>query len=177
MELNFCRRCGAPLTKKNGHVYTCERGHTIFLNPVPTVGVFLFDTSDNLLLSVRAIEPDKGALDAFGGFVDGDETFEQALERELHEELGLTSSDYSKPVYLTSAVNQYRYGGEPITVISNLYYARLKPSAQPKARDDVAEIHKITLNDVRLDMIGGDDIRRGLLVLKELFAPEAKSQV
>jgi NAD+ diphosphatase len=118
MEMNFCRRCGTPLTQTSQASYRCSNGHNIFLNSAPGVGIFLFDNDDNILLSVRAIDPDKGSLDAFGGFVDGNETFEEALEREVEEELGLHSSDYTKPVYLTSMSSTYNYGGEDCPVLS-----------------------------------------------------------
>lgn len=165
--MNFCRRCGAPLTQVSEANYRCTNGHTIFLNPAPGVGLFLFDENGDLLLSIRAIDPDKGALDAFGGFVDGNETLEQALERELEEELALSPSDYSKPTYLTSMTSSYRYGGEDCLVISSLYYAYLRPGATLTPRDDVARVYRGRIEDINLAKVGGKDVRDGLKFLRK----------
>lgn len=165
MELNYCRRCGVSLTRVNGVMFRCKNDHVIFRNPSPAVGLFLFD-GDELLLSVRGEEPNKGTLDCFGGFLDGEETFEQALVREMREELGLEPSDYSSPIYLTSATSHYEYSDEQINVVSVIYYARLNTGAVPKAGDDVAAIHRAKLADISADDIGNDDVRAGLIALQ-----------
>ncbi|MBI3889273.1 NUDIX domain-containing protein [Candidatus Saccharibacteria bacterium] len=76
MEMNFCRRCAAALTSIVPSVYKCEKGHTLYVNAAPCVGVFFVTEDDQVLLSVRGIEPFKGMLDSFGGFVDDQETVE-----------------------------------------------------------------------------------------------------
>lgn len=165
--MNFCRRCGVALTQVFPAGYRCAGGHSIFLNPAPGVGLFLFDENGDLLLSIRAIDPDKGALDAFGGFVNGNETLEQALERELEEELALSQDNYSKPIYLTSMTSSYRYGGEDCPVLSSLYYAHLKPGTVLTPRDDVASVYRGRIEDIDLAQVGGNDVRNGLKVLRE----------
>lgn len=167
MELNYCRRCGGPLTSTMPGVFTCQNGHASYPNPAPCVGLFLFDTNDKLLLGVRAHEPKKGTLDAFGGFVDGAESIEQALAREMQEELGLSANEYTTPIYLTSASSTYDYQGESLTVLSSLFYAYLLPGATPRAADDVADIHAANIHDIAVDAIGNDDIRQGFAVLKQ----------
>lgn len=166
MELNYCRRCGAELTTSHPGTYVCQNGHTSYPNPAPCVGLFLFDTDDNLLLSVRGVEPMKGKLDAFGGFIDGTESVEEALVRETKEEAGLDPSEYTTPIYLTSASSSYDYQGERRTVLSSLFYAYLLPGATPVAADDVAAIHTANINDISIDDIGNDDIKKGFAVLK-----------
>ena len=167
MELNYCRRCGAELTSSAPGVFTCQNGHSSYPNPAPCVGLFLFDSDDNLLLGVRGVEPQKGTLDAFGGFVDGAESIEEALAREIKEELGLDSNEYTTPIYLTSASSSYDYQGETRTVLSSLFYAYLLPGASPVAKDDVASIHVANMSDVSVDEIGNDDIRKGFVALKQ----------
>ena len=102
--MNYCRRCGSRLSLVNSHIYKCKSSHIIFANCSPCVGVFLINQRNELLLSVRGIEPKKGMLDAFGGFVDGVEFIEDALTRELSEELGLKESEYDTPQFLGSGV-------------------------------------------------------------------------
>lgn len=168
--MNFCRRCGSTLTLiSEKHIFRCEAGHTIFLNASPSVGVFLIDTDDNLLLSVRGIEPNKGMLDAFGGFLDGEETIEAALERELYEELGLKPSDYTAPVYLTSGLGHYSYGDEIIPVLSSLFYAHLNEGVIPTPQDDVAEIFSTRIEAIDASQLHDDDVRTGLIRLKQML--------
>lgn len=166
MELNYCRRCGGELTSSDPGVYTCQNGHASYPNPAPCVGLFLFDSDDNLLLSVRGVEPMKGKLDVFGGFIDGKESIEEALVRELKEEAGLDPTDYTTPIYLTSASSTYDYQGESRTVLSSLFYAYLLPGATPKAADDVAAIHTAPMSDISIDDIGNDDIKQGFIRLQ-----------
>ena len=144
--------------------------HLLFSNSAPTVGIFLLDTSGNVLLSVRGIEPVKGTLDSFGGFVDMGESFEQAAVRETEEETGLTASDYSPLTYLTSATNSYDFGGEAREVLSCFFYATVYDSANPRAKDDVASIVRVKPHDVDVASIGGDDVRAGLNALLEMLS-------
>jgi ADP-ribose pyrophosphatase YjhB (NUDIX family) len=109
-------------------------------------------------------------LDAFGGFVDGEETLEQSLVREMKEELNLEPTDYSTPRFLASAIGKYPYGGETITVLSSLFWARLSPDAKPTPQDDVAAIHISAIDDVDPARLHDDDIRNGFIKLKEVLA-------
>lgn len=168
MELNYCRRCGAHFNLQDKHVARCENGHAIYTNPAPCIGLFLFDGEDTLVMGVRGVEPNKGTYDAIGGFLERGENFEQALERETLEELGLTSSDYSQPTYLTSASSTYEFDGETHIVVSSFFYATLSPGAVPKASDDVAAIERIPIDELSVDTIGNEDIKQGFLALRKL---------
>jgi NAD+ diphosphatase len=155
-------------------MYRCKNGHSIYANPSPGVGLFLLDHSGMLLMAVRAKEPNKGLLDCFGGFIDGDESFEEALDREIEEELGLSSSEYSKPRYLTSATGTYEYEEEASLVISSIYVAQLSRNANPVANDDVAAIRKFTVGAVPLDEVGSNDVRHGLATLQKIVSAKEK---
>src|SRR5690606_23713737 len=55
----------------------------------PTVGVLLENEQNEVLLSRRAIEPQRGMFDIIGGFLQNGELPEDGLEREVFEELGV----------------------------------------------------------------------------------------
>ncbi|PID30380.1 DNA mismatch repair protein MutT [Candidatus Saccharibacteria bacterium] len=169
-EIRFCRRCGSPVQADNEHKYTCAQGHVLFVNPAPCVGVFLQQSDGQLVLSVRGVEPHKGQLDIIGGFVDGDETLEQALEREIDEELGLSADEYSQPIYLTSAIGHYPYGGETLVVLSTIFFAELHADARPVARDDVGRLAYFEIDAVDPRDFHDDDIRSGFAALKKHLA-------
>ena len=174
MEMNFCRRCGESLTHVSEKVYQCANSHTIFKSPTPSTGIFFLTSENKVALSVRGIEPRKGMLDSFGGFVDGEETLEAAATRELTEELGLHEGDYEPLQYLTSAVGHYPYQGENIQVITTLYWSRLNKNVQLKPQDDVAAVEVVPLHEIDMNRLHDEDIRAGIRALQSAFPKEAK---
>jgi NAD+ diphosphatase len=168
--MNFCRRCGESLTRTHDHVYECPNKHTLFLNPSPCVGIFFLTPENNLLLSVRGIEPHKDMLDAFGGFVDlADQSLEAAVQRELQEEVLLRPEAYNPLRYIISSYSTYPYQGEELPLMSTLFWTRLKPGYTMTAADDVAEVTEVSLHDVDLSLMHADDIRTGILELRKIF--------
>ena len=169
MEMNFCRRCSEKLTNVAGHVYKCETGHTLYANCSPSVGIFFLTPNNEVLFSVRGIEPHKGMLDAFGGFLDGEETVESAVRREIKEELGLDPTDYETVNFLCSGIGHYPYAGEVLPVVSLLFWSRLLPSAAPTPADDVAAIKTVKLHKVDFAKLHDTDIKIGIRALQTLF--------
>ena len=167
--MNFCRRCGSVLKNKAAGIYTCENKHTLYVNAAPCVGIFFIDESNNVLLSVRGIEPFKGALDSFGGFVDDQERIEDALARELQEELGLTPGDYETPNFLGSEIGFYPFGGESRSILSLFFWSRLKPHANPVAADDVGGLELLPLADIDLSKMDNTDVREAVKKLRKIL--------
>ncbi len=167
MEMNYCRRCGQPLENTENHVYKCASGHVLFANASPAVGVLFVNDAKEVLMAVRSQDPGKGQLDMPGGFCDGAETFEDGLRRELHEELGLTEENYTDVEFLLSHSDPYDYKGETLPVLCGVYTARLKPSANPQAADDVAEAKFMKYDDIDLSRVQFPSIVAGLKLLHE----------
>lgn len=163
--MNFCRRCGTALTHIENHVYKCVNEHIIFANSSPTTGIFFVTADNQVLLSVRGIEPHKGMLDAFGGFIDGPETLENGAIRELAEEIGLNPSDYTPLQYLVSGTGKYPFKGETLPVLSAFFWSRLLVPV-PTPKDDVAAIETHPLADVPLERLHDQDIVTGVKALQ-----------
>ncbi|MCH1439573.1 MAG: NUDIX domain-containing protein [Rubripirellula sp.] len=85
-----------------------------------------------LLLVRRAREPGKGKWGLPGGFVDRDETIEQALSREVLEE---TNLHVSEATYLTSFPNLYDYAGVVSPVIDLFYLCHVIDQAAIQLAD------------------------------------------
>jgi ADP-ribose pyrophosphatase YjhB (NUDIX family) len=168
MEMNFCRRCGSKLTQRDfAHVYQCEKGHVIFANASPTVGVLLMNDKAEVLLVERALEPGKGMFDVPGGFCDGAESLEDAISRELEEEVGLAPADYTTPKLLLSMVDPYEYKGEVIPALSVIFTARIKGEVLLTAGDDVASAVFMKLADIDIDAMYFASIRQAIEYLRD----------
>ena len=66
------------------------------------------DKNNNVLFEIRAKEPRKGFAALPGGFIDADETAEDAAKRECCEEIG---ADVQNIKYVCSFPNTYEYRG------------------------------------------------------------------
>ena len=89
----FCFYCGNRLIEKSflkrSHPYcqACDRIH--YENPLPAVAALVLNEEKKLLLVKRAVEPAKGKWCLPGGFIEIDESIEEAVLRELREETGI----------------------------------------------------------------------------------------
>lgn len=85
---SHCPDCGAQLPTGDWpkSCTACSTPH--FLNPTP-VSVLLQPVGEGLLTVRRAIDPGRGELAIPGGFIDLNESWQQAAVRELHEETGV----------------------------------------------------------------------------------------
>jgi NADH pyrophosphatase NudC (nudix superfamily) len=104
----FCPRCATACTAAATREFRCAHcGFRYFHNVAAAVAAFVV-CDGALLVTRRAHAPAAGTLDLPGGFVDPGESFEQALARELAEELGWTSLP-GTPRYLCSTPNAYPF--------------------------------------------------------------------
>ncbi len=86
----FCPHCGSSNPQPGDVPFKCSNcGFACFFGPVAAVGGLIVNDDDELLLVRRARDPGKGKWGLPGGFVDSDETAEEALVREIREETNL----------------------------------------------------------------------------------------
>ena len=104
---NRCPNCGTPDISFDGmkklHCRACS--FTFFHNTAAAVAVVL-EYGKQIVLIRRNKAPGKGKLDLPGGFVDPDESAEEAARREVKEEL---SMDLGALKYMGSYPNTYKY--------------------------------------------------------------------
>lgn len=107
-DFNMCPMCGSKKIINHGNrKWVCQDcGFDLYCNVAAAVGVVVYDKNNNVLFEVRAKEPRKGYLCLPGGFVDFDESAEEAIERECREELGLEIKDIE---FLCTYPNTYVY--------------------------------------------------------------------
>lgn len=108
--LKYCPKCGSaefhPVGERSLKCNHC--GFHFYINSAAAVAALIPDSEGRLMLVSRGVEPDYGKLDLPGGFIDPGETPENALKRELREELGLKVKTMR---YLGSAPNEYLFSG------------------------------------------------------------------
>ena len=93
IKKKYCHFCGNRLTEKfhegRMRLFCLNCNSPIYENPVPTTCLVTIDNHDRLLLVKRSVDPKKGWWCLPGGFMELQETPEEAGLRELAEETGL----------------------------------------------------------------------------------------
>jgi NAD+ diphosphatase len=166
--LKYCPSCGnntfKPHTEKSLKCETC--GFCLFMNAAAAVVAILFNDEGKLLFTVRKHEPARGMLDLPGGFVDPGETAEQALSREVKEELNLTLDDVT---YFGSFKNEYLYGGITYSTLDLAFICFAENFDNLLAADDVESFAFTDLKEVNFERISFESIKQIVEELKRGF--------
>jgi 8-oxo-dGTP diphosphatase len=143
--LNFCTKCGAPLSYgalpgEERERLHCERcGFITYVNPRLVVTTLPVTDTGDLVLLRRGIEPGYGLWAQPGGFLEIDETVQEGAVRETLEETGLQVETgdivglYSRPqaAIVVVAFEARIVGGEPRTTPEALEVVAFAPAAIP----------------------------------------------
>ena len=135
-------------------------GFSYYLNPSSATVAFILNEKDELLVVRRKNEPGKDMLDLPGGFVDMDETGEEAMAREVKEETGLDAIEVN---YQFSIPNLYLYSGFMVHTLDMFYIVRVKDLSHIEAMDDAAAYYWIPLKDIQIEKFAFESIKKGLL--------------
>lgn len=167
----FCPRCGRQgLAQETPVALRCAGcGYRHFINPVVAVAVIITDPQGRVLLIRRAKEPGKGLFGMPGGFVDLNETAEDAARREIREEVNLELNDLR---YLTSFPNRYAYQGVAYPVLDLFFTARATSLAPLQALEDVDEIVFLPAREIVLAQMAFDSMRHAVRCFQETPAPD-----
>ena len=78
----------------NDRYFKCSNCEFVYFHNVATATAAIIVYNNEILMTVRAKNPEKGKLDLPGVFVNPNETLEQGLSREIDEELGLKLTNW-----------------------------------------------------------------------------------
>ena len=120
---------------------------------------------EELLFAVRAFEPRSGYLDFPGGFVDPNESLEEALFREIKEELNFTLT--AKVQYLFSYPNAYQYETVTYHTVDSFFQITLSEKPHLIAADDVSEVRWIRLAELEPAQLAFASTRQAVRTLLE----------
>jgi len=146
----YCPKCGAAALRAVGQkLLRCsECGFELYLNPAAAVAACVVDEQGRMVVLVRGAEPGKGKWDLPGGFVDPGETAEEALRREVREEIGL---EVAALRYLGSWPNVYEYMGVRYRTLDVGFACEVKDIALAQSREpEVADVLLLAPNEIDL---------------------------
>ena len=164
----FCPVCGSSRFVVSGvRSKRCKAcGFEFFLNSSASVAAFIVNAKGELLVCRRAKEPEKGTFDLPGGFVDPGESAEQALSRELSEELGCLPAESH---YLFSLPNRYQWGAVIVPTTDCFFRVTLADKTKLCPHDDVASFSWIPLTDVDPQAFGLKSIATAVARFQQEF--------
>lgn len=167
----FCPRCGSVNFHVSGErsliCGDCELLY--YINSAAAVACLIFNAEGKLLLTRRAVDPDKGKLDLPGGFIDPLETAEDAVRRELKEELGVEVKSLR---YLTSRGNEYYFSGITVFTTDLAFRVEVDSLDNLSANDDISSVEWVWPSEVDGSKIPASSIR---YFVKEIAAYENKN--
>jgi len=133
----FCPRCGVQTAVVGASPFHCsDCDFSFYFSPTAAVGAILSNDQGELLFLIRGRDPGKGKYGLPGGFVDVNETLEEALVREVQEETSLT---VAQARYLCSFPNTYQYRGAKVDVLDTFFVCRVASMAQLLAQPEEVE--------------------------------------
>ena len=144
---SYCPKCGSKGFAFDGEkLLSCSVcGLNYFINPAPAVAVILEYPDGRIVLSRRKHEPKQGTLDLPGGFVEMNESIENAVIREILEELNVT---LTRMKYLGSFPNEYVFKGVSYFTCDLAFVCPIPEETTLYPADDVSEALIIMPNDI-----------------------------
>jgi ADP-ribose pyrophosphatase YjhB (NUDIX family) len=135
VKFKYCPQCGGQKLQPNDpKSFVCLSCGFVYYHSSAAVVSAIIEYDDKIILTQRAIEPHKGLLGLPGGFVDYEESLEDALLREIQEELNLT---ITAPAYLCSHWERYLSREVVYFCTVAFYVVKANDISNAKAHDDI----------------------------------------
>lgn len=168
--IKYCPRCGSNhfVTHDQGRSFKCEDcSLAYYVNNSAAVAGLILNSKGELLLCRRAFDPEKGKLDLPGGFVEPMETAEEAITREIREEI---NAKVSKLEYLTSFPNEYVYSGFSVWTLDMAFICELESFEVITPGDDISAVEFILPEQIHMEELYSDSMRKILNFYKAKYS-------
>jgi len=133
----FCPKCGSPGftpdTEKSLKCGNC--GFSYFINMSASVAAVIRNNKNEVLFTVRKLDPAAVMIDLPGGFVDLGETAEEAISREIKEELNL---NINRMEFVGTFTNKYIYGEIEYQTLDLVFNCTVDTFSDIQVDDDVS---------------------------------------
>ncbi len=164
----FCPKCGSKkFMEHTVKSYRCSDClFHIFLNAGAAVSGIIINANREVLFTIRKFDPKAGMLDLPGGFVDYEENAEDALTREIKEELGV---NVTKLTYYKSLPNLYEYDDITYHTLDLFYFCEVDSIESIIVNDDVSGYVFESISNIDIKKIGLGSPKQIVKDLKNLF--------
>ena len=155
--LKFCPKCGSSslISHKDLSLKCKDCGFHFYVNSAAAVAALVVNGEGELMLTTRAVEPGYGKLDLPGGFIDPGESAEEAVKRELWEELGMKVKTME---YIISAPNEYIFSGISVFTLDMAFRVIPETVSGLKAQDDILAFRFYAENEIDFSQIPAPSI-------------------
>ncbi len=161
---NYCPFCGAKDIFFDGvKEFGCKTCSFTFYQNVAAAVAAVLEYDQKIILIKRSEEPGKGKLDLPGGFVDPGENAEDAIKREIKEELKINVGLLK---YLGSYPNIYEYKGVLYHTCDLFFYSKINALPADFNRAEIEELILINPAEIPNDKIAFTSIKKCLDVFK-----------
>ena len=156
----FCPRCGSRgivVLEKNG--MQCTKCNYVYFHNCASAVMAIIEVNRGILVAKRNHGPKKGLLDLPGGFSEYHESLEQALAREIKEELDL---DLKSVSYFGSEPNVYRYKGVTYFTIDAVFVCKPRNFSVMKPNHEISEIFVMKPSSIDLRRVAFKSARNAI---------------
>ncbi len=164
-RFSYCPSCGAPKPDWDGTKrYSCQICDWEYFQNTASAVIGLLEYEKKILFTVRNQDPGKGLLDLPGGFTDPGESAEEALRREIMEELGIQLGELE---YLGSSPNIYPYKGTEYTSCDCIFLTNISEMPQSFEVEEISNILLLHPEDVPISEIPFASVRNAIALYIE----------
>ena len=154
-----CPSCGSKDVLFDGFKeFSCSECSFIYYHNVAVGVAAILELDQEILLIERGKDPGRGKLDLPGGFVDAKESAEEALSREIHEEIGI-EINAAMLKYFGSYPNAYEYKGVVYQTCDLFFYSRIDAYPTTFNKREVQAVNLVNPAEIRSDRIAFPSVR------------------
>ncbi len=158
---NYCPTCNSENIKfVQEHYFNCADCDFIYYHNVASSVAAIIVFKGKVLFTTRAQSPGLGLLDLPGGFVDPNETLEQALSREVKEELSIDINNWQ---YFCSQPNTYRPSKIEYRTLDSVFISEQKNTLTFKLQEtEISKVSWISPEQIDFDKIAFTSVKAAL---------------
>jgi NAD+ diphosphatase len=161
---NYCPACGSSeISFSDMKKLVCRDCSLTYYQNVAAAAGGILEYNNKIVLIKRVREPGKGRLDLPGGFVNPNESAEEALRREVKEELKIEVGELK---YLGSYPNIYQYKGVVYHTCDLFFYSKIDALGPEFDRTEIEELILIDPLEIPEDRIAFESVIMGLRIFK-----------
>ena len=159
-----CPACGSSdIVFDKNKKFSCGQCAFTYYHNVAAAVAAILEYDKKIVLIRRAKDPGKGKLDLPGGFVDPKESAEEAVIREVKEELQI---DIKEPKYLGSFPNIYRYKDVLYHTCDLFFYSKIDALPTDFNRPEIEELVLLNPFEISDDEVAFESVKRSLGIFK-----------